>query len=77
MTQYTATIHAPEFAPRIKHQMIFMAFDQLIPGEHMLLINDHDPVPLHYQFEHERAGMFTWEYIKHGPVQFQVNIGRI
>lgn len=42
----------------------------------MLLINDHDPVPLRFQFEAMHPGGFTWEYIEQGPEMFQVKIGK-
>lgn len=42
----------------------------------MLLVNDHDPVPLKFQFESMHTGQFTWEYIEQGPVTFQVKIGK-
>ena len=40
--------------PRDKHPRIFQTFDSLQPGEILLIINDHDPRPLRYQFEFER-----------------------
>src|SRR5690606_38987623 len=37
--------------PPQKHPAIFEAFDALGEGGHFVLVNDHDPVPLRYQFE--------------------------
>ncbi|HEX6574673.1 MAG TPA: DUF2249 domain-containing protein, partial [Gemmatimonadaceae bacterium] len=48
--------------PREKHPTIFRTFDGLSSGESMLLVNDHDPRPLRYQFEAERPNIFRWEY---------------
>ena len=42
--------------PREKHPAIFATFDALSPGESFILVNDHDPFPLRYQFQAERAG---------------------
>ena len=39
-------------------------------------MNDHDPVPLRYQFEAERAGAFEWEYLAQGPEEWRVTISR-
>ena len=41
-----------------------------------MLVNDHDPKPLRYQFEAEHAGQFTWEYLESGPEVWRVRIGR-
>jgi len=57
--------------------MIFSTFDALQPGEGFQLVNDHEPRPLFYQFEHERPGQFLWEYQEKGPELWRVNISRI
>jgi uncharacterized protein (DUF2249 family) len=62
--------------PREKHPTIFQTFDALAAGEAFVLVNDHDPFPLRFQFEAERAGSFTWEYLEQGPVVWRVRIGR-
>lgn len=77
MSEFTATVNATEYPPHRKHKVIFETFDKLNPGEAMLLVNDHDPVPLRYQLELERPGSFSWEYLERGPVQFRIRIGRI
>ncbi|KIL41672.1 hypothetical protein SD70_06065 [Gordoniibacillus kamchatkensis] len=76
MNDIVATVRAPEFPPHLKHKVIFETFEKLNPGEAMLLINDHNPLPLRYQFESVHAGKFTWEYVEEGPVTFQVKIGK-
>jgi len=63
--------------PRERHPLIFGTFDGLLPGEALLLINDHDPKPLFYQFQAESAGEFTWEYVEKGPEVWQVRIGKV
>ena len=60
--------------PREKHPTIFAAFDSLKEYEAFQLINDHDPMPLYYQFQAERNGKFDWEYIEKGPQVWKVNI---
>jgi len=77
MSQFAATVNATEYPPHLKHKVIFETFANLKPEEAMLLINDHDPKPLHFQFESMHAGRFTWEYIEQGPVTFQVKISKI
>lgn len=77
MSEFAATVVAPEYPPHLKHKVIFETFDGLKQGESMLLVNDHDPRPLRYQFEAERAGIFTWEYLEQGPEVFRVKISRV
>lgn len=77
MDQFATIIKAPEYPPQLKHKVIFESFDQLVSGEAMLLINDHDPRPLRYQFEATRPGMFSWEYLEQGPETFRVKIGKL
>ncbi len=63
--------------PREKHPKIFSAFDSLKPGETFQLINDHDPLPLYYQFQAEKKEQFGWEYVEKGPTVWRVNISKI
>ncbi len=62
--------------PREKHPTIFHTFAALAPGESFVLVNDHDPKPLRYQFEFEHPGAFGWEYLETGPVTWRVQISR-
>lgn len=62
--------------PRRRHELIFEAFAQLDPGTAYVLVNDHDPKPLRYQFEAELPGTFSWDYIEQGPEVWRVRIGR-
>lgn len=63
--------------PKRRHEMIFESFGDLTPGDTYVLVNDHDPKPLRYQFEAENSGEFTWEYLEEGPEVWRVRIGRI
>ena len=63
-------------APRERHPLIFTTFDALESGEAFLLVNDHDPKPLYYQFSAERQGQFSWEYLEQGPETWQVRVGK-
>lgn len=60
--------------PAQKHPTIFKTFDGLKNGETFQLINDHDPMPLYYQFNAERPDQFGWEYVERGPNVWKVNI---
>ena len=62
--------------PRETHATNCRTFDARAPGEQFTLVNDHDPVPLRYQFEAERAGAFEWQYLARGPEEWRVSIAR-
>jgi uncharacterized protein (DUF2249 family) len=62
--------------PRDKHPSIFRAFDSLASGQSLLIVNDHDPRPLRYQFAAERPDMFDWAYEAEGPEVWRVRISR-
>ncbi len=62
---------------RAKHTQIFQRWAELPVGGHFVLINDHDPVPLYYQFEALFRGAFKWEYLVDGPDVFHVKITRL
>lgn len=63
--------------PRERHPLIFRLFEELGPGEHFVLVNDHDPKPLYYQFHAERPGTFSWDYLENGPEVWRVAIGKV
>ncbi len=72
----TRTLDVRVIPPREKHPTIFSTFSALAPGESFVLVNDHDPKPLRYQFDYEHAGEFGWEYLEEGPSVWRVEISR-
>ena len=62
--------------PRERHPLIFDTFSSLGPGQGFVLVNDHDPKPLYYQFQAEHEGAFQWNYLERGPDVWRVRIGR-
>jgi len=70
----TRTLDVREIVPRVRHPLIFSTFDALGRGEAFVLVNDHDPKPLYYQFDAERHNQFQWEYLLTGPEEWQVRI---
>ena len=62
--------------PRLKHPTIFIRFDELHPGESLIIHNDHDPKPLYYQLLGERGNIFNWEYLEEGPELWRVKISK-
>ncbi len=53
--------------PQLKHSTIFEKFDDLISGESLSILNDHDPKPLYFELLAERGKIFTWKYLEEGP----------
>ena len=66
-----------QLEPKLKHPTIFRLFDELNPGESLIIYNDHDPKPLYYQMIAERGQIFDWEYLEHGPDFWEVKITRL
>jgi uncharacterized protein (DUF2249 family) len=62
--------------PVRRHQLIFETWQALSAGQGFILVNDHDPKPLYYQFEAEHSGEYTWTYIESGPETWRVRIGK-
>ena len=52
-----------------KHPTIFGVYDGLGCGESFVLVNNHDPVHLHDEFEIEHAGGYGWEYLERGTAR--------
>jgi regulator of cell morphogenesis and NO signaling len=71
-----AVLDVRDLAPRVRHPKIFATFEALRAGESFVLVNDHDPRPLHYQFQAERPGAFGWRYLEEGPEVWRVEITR-
>jgi uncharacterized protein (DUF2249 family) len=65
-----------QLPPPQRHALIFDTYGKLDGGEGFILVNDHDPKPLYYQFQAERPGEVSWEYIERGPDVWRVRIGR-
>lgn len=69
-------IDVRELAPQQRHSKIFGSFDELLPGEAIEIVSDHDPLPLRRQFDSRSAGRFQWTYLQQGPAQWNVLISK-
>ena len=61
----------------VKHGLIIKQWLELPVGDHFILLNDHDPVPLYYQFAAQWPEAFTWEHLVKGPDEFRVKITKV
>lgn len=62
--------------PAQRHPRIFSMANALAVGESFIIVNDHDPRPLHYQLQAEYPGQFSWTYLEAGPEVWRVELGR-
>jgi len=77
MTDEATVIDVREIPPPRRHPLIFDTFASLASGQHFLLVNDHDPKSLYYQFQAEMTGQFEWEYLESGPEVWRVRIAKV
>src|ERR1051326_4182253 len=61
----------------VKHGLFIRTWLQLPVGDHFVLLNDHDPVPLYYQFAAQWPGAFSWQHLVKGPDEFRVKITKL
>src|SRR5487761_2335460 len=61
----------------VKHGLIIKQWLELPVGGHFILLNDHDPVPLYYQFAAQWPNAFTWQHLVKGPEEFRVKITKL
>ncbi len=71
-----ATLDVRALPPARRHSLIFDTYAALPPDGAFILVNDHDPKPLYYQFQAERPGEVSWQYLEQGPEVWRVRIGR-
>lgn len=61
---------------KIRHATIFGALDSLQPGDGMVLVAPHDPVPLLGQLEQRAPGAFDVSYVERGPEAWRLLLRR-
>lgn len=69
-------INVQELEPRLRHQTIFDVFNALAEGEHLIIHNNHDPMPVYYQLMNLRGNIFSWEYLQQGPQWWDIRVSR-
>jgi uncharacterized protein (DUF2249 family) len=62
--------------PYQRHPQIIGTIETLEPGGEILLVNDHDPVPLRGQLERLFGAALVWEYLAKGPDLWRVRLSR-
>lgn len=69
-------IDVQSIRPSERHALIFENFDRLESGQSIVIVNDHNPVPLLRQFKETRPEQFVDEYLQSGPKIWKVKITR-
>ncbi|WP_026918594.1 DUF2249 domain-containing protein [Gordonia shandongensis] len=60
----------------IRHATVFGAFDAVAPGDSMILVAHHDPVPLLHQLADRSGGRLQVEYQERGPEEWRLRLTR-
>nr|WP_207343475.1 DUF2249 domain-containing protein [Arthrobacter sp. E3] len=60
----------------IRHATIFGALEGLTTGRGILLVANHNPLPLLAQLEQRAAGKFTVDYVENGPELWKLSMVR-
>jgi uncharacterized protein (DUF2249 family) len=76
-TASSTQIDVRSIAPRDRHPLIFTTFGKLVPGQALVLVNDHDPAPLYHAFENAMPGRFGWDLLEEGPDLWRVAITKL
>ncbi|MCM2578390.1 DUF2249 domain-containing protein [Streptomyces meridianus] len=71
-----AVVDVREIPHGKRHPTIFARYARLAPGEAFTLVNNHDPKPLHREFEAAHPGGCSWDYVESGPERWLVRIGK-
>lgn len=76
MASEPVVVDVRRIPPPQRHPLIFGTFARLNSGDAMVIVNDHDPKPLYYQFAAEMPDQFKWTYVEQGPETWRVEIKR-
>jgi uncharacterized protein (DUF2249 family) len=62
--------------PIKRHELLLKIFGELPVGESFVFINDHDPIPLYYEFKSIHGDVVGWEYLNRGGREWKVKVTR-
>lgn len=67
-------IEAQKIPAEKRHDKIYEAFDDLSAGDSLVIVNNHDPLPLLMQLGEDRPSQFSSTYLEKGPESWQVRL---
>ncbi len=62
--------------PIKRHELLLRKFKELATGNSFIFINDHDPIPLFYEFRSIYGDVVGWEYLNRGGREWKVRVTR-
>lgn len=62
--------------PIERHKLLLQLFGELPAGADFVFINDHDPIPLYYEFRSIYGDVVGWEYLNKGGREWKVRVSR-
>lgn len=60
--------------PIKRHELLLKLFKELPVGRDFTFINDHDPIPLYYEFRSIYGDVVGWEYLNKGGRDWKVKV---
>lgn len=63
-----------ELIPIKRHEKLLQVFKELPAQESFIFINDHDPLPLFYEFRSIHGDVVGWEYLNKGGRDWKVKV---
>src|SRR5690606_33661563 len=64
-------------APIKRHELLIGLFGELPVDDHFIFINDHDPIPLFYEFRSIYGDVVGWEYLNRGGREWKIKVIRL
>lgn len=63
--------------PIQRHQLLIKLFKELPVDDNFVFINDHDPLPLFYEFRSIYGDVVGWDYLNRGGREWKVKVTRL
>lgn len=73
----TEEIDVRVLVPIERHRLLIQKFKDLPAKKNFIFINDHDPIPLYYEFRSIFGDVVGWEYLNRGGREWKVKVTRI
>jgi uncharacterized protein (DUF2249 family) len=74
--QQGGALDVRSLVPIKRHEKLLQVFKDLPVGESFIFINDHDPIPLFYEFKSIHGDVVGWEYLNRGGREWKVKVTR-